>query len=465
MMKGLASILGHYISAAVGVGLILVLLNFGVVTGFVLNSARAEPMRYVPAEKIAAGIERQGNGEIVVAEEVRPILQERYVWAMQLNDGGEVIWSDRIPPELPQVYTASDIAAFSRWYLNDYPVTVWSDEDGLLVLAGEPGSQWKYMVETSMTMLQYAEVWIPAALLINLCAALLLALLLGWRMYCAALPLAQGIGELAKGHMTRLPERGVFRALSADLNRASDQLLNQRTLLQKRDRTRTEWIAGVSHDIRTPLALVQGNAAQLEADAALTHTTREKARIIREQSQRIGQLVSDLNLASKLEYEMQPLHVTYFRPAALLRTAAAELLNGLSDERIRLTVDIPPALNQLSVCADEILLLRAVENLLRNSALHNTGEVQVQVRLEADEQAWRIIIADDGSGLSESTLRMLYAPAGESLPQHGLGLVLVRQIVEAHGGSVRLINQNPGLLAELSFPVDPKRNVDKNSQF
>ena len=140
-MKGLASILGRYIGAAVGVGLILVVLNFGVVVGFVLNSAHAEPIRYVPVEKIAAGIERQENGQITVAEEVWPVLQERYAWAMQLNDSGEVIWSDRMPPELPQAYTASDIAGFSRWYLNDYPVTVWSDEDGLLVLAGEPGSQ------------------------------------------------------------------------------------------------------------------------------------------------------------------------------------------------------------------------------------------------------------------------------------------------------------------------------------
>lgn len=76
-------------------------------------------------------------------------------------------------------------------------------------------------------------------------------------------------------------------------------------MLDKRDRTRTEWIAGVSHDIRTPLSLVQGNAAQLEADPALPGQARHKASVIREQSQRIGKLVSDLNLASKLEYELR----------------------------------------------------------------------------------------------------------------------------------------------------------------
>lgn len=88
--------------------------------------------------------------------------------------------------------------------------------------------------------------------------------------------------------------------LAANLNRASDQMLSQKVLLQKRDRTRTEWIAGISRDIRTPLSLAQGNAVQLETDTALSTSTHQKACIIRKQSERIGRLVSDLTLASKL---------------------------------------------------------------------------------------------------------------------------------------------------------------------
>ena len=240
--------------------------------------------------------------------------------------------------------------------------------------------------------------------------------------------------------------------LSADVNRASEKLLAQRAMLDKRDRTRTEWIAGVSHDIRTPLSLVQGNAAQLEADPALPGQARHKASVIREQSQRIGKLVSDLNLASKLEYELQPLHTAAFRPAAMLRAAAADVLNNMPDERVSLSVDILPEAGSLTARGDEALLRRAVDNLLRNSILHNPGAVCIRLSLAADERSWTVTVEDDGCGLDEQTMQRLRRPREDALPSHGLGLLLVQQIVFAHGGTVRFENSHPGLRAVLAFP-------------
>ena len=88
------------------------------------------------------------------------------------------------------------------------------------------------------------------------------------------------------------------------INKTSERLIRQEADLNRRDSARTEWIAGVSHDIRTPLSLVMGYASQLEEDDNLPPEAREKAAVIRSQSERIKSLVSDLNLASKLEYAM-----------------------------------------------------------------------------------------------------------------------------------------------------------------
>ena len=296
-MKGLGRILGRYIGAAIGVGLFLLILNLGVMLGFILHCSDERPRPEDRVEVIADGIERQTDGCFAVSAEARRAMEERYAWAMQLDDSGAVVWSDRMPENLPRQYTAGEIASFSRWYLKDYPVYVWSDEDGLLVLTSEPGSEWKYLMRASAYTIEQLSVSAPGVLALNLLVALALALLLGWRMYRAAAPLAEGVRRVAKGEGTQLAERGVLGQLSADLNRVSRQLSTQRTMLQKRDRTRTEWIAGVTHNIRTPLSLVQGNAAQLESSGVLPEA-RRKARIIREQSQRIGRLVDDLNLAS-----------------------------------------------------------------------------------------------------------------------------------------------------------------------
>ena len=451
-MKGLGRILGRYVGAAIGVGVFLLVLNAAVFLAFILHCAQDRPALEDRVSVIAAGVQKQEDGSFLVSEEARLALNERYVWAMQLDDAGNVIWSDRLPEDLPRHYTAGEIASFSRWYLEDYPVYSWSDEDGLLVLASAPGSEWKYLMQSSTYMIEQATVWVPAVLILNLLTALALALLLGWRMYRAASPLAEGISGLAQGQGVKLSERGVLGLLSANLNRASEQLLAQRTLLRKRDRTRTEWIAGVSHDIRTPLSLVQGNAAQLESSQELPAQARHKARVIREQSQRIGRLVSDLNLASKLEYELQPLHIAPFRPAAMLRAAAAEVLNHAAGERVSVEMDIAPEAGVMSANGDEALLRRAVDNLLRNSVRHNPGQIQLSLRLSVSEQQWCMTVQDNGSGLPEDVLQRLRRPQENALPSHGLGLVLVQQIVRAHGGTVCFENTQPGLKVTLSFP-------------
>ncbi|WNX82993.1 HAMP domain-containing sensor histidine kinase [Agathobaculum sp. NTUH-O15-33] len=453
-MRGLTKMLSRYVGAAIGVGLFLLLLNFSLFIAFGVLCQKSAPETKDRVTLIANGVSRQADGSVAVSDEARRALDERYVWAMQLDEQGNVIWGDRLPEDLPRHYSASDIASFARWYLEDYPVYVWSDGDGLLVLASARGSEWKYAVTTSSFLIRQGIRWVPGVLLLNLLTALLLALLLGWRMYRAAAPLAGGIEQLAEEQPVELPVRGVLGDLSADLNRASQKLRTQRDLLDKRDRTRTEWIAGVSHDIRTPLALVQGSAAQLEEDARLPADARQKAALIRQNSQRMGRLVSDLNLASKLEYEMQPLQKILLRPAALLRTVAAEALNSLpEDAAAQIEVRIPPELGELSIYGDEKLLIRAVENLLRNSLAHNGNTVSIRLSLRRTANACHILVTDNGAGLPADVLARLRTPHQDTLPAHGLGLILVRQIAQAHGGAVLFENLLHGLCVTISLPM------------
>lgn len=87
----------------------------------------------------------------------------------------------------------------------------------------------------------------------------------------------------------------------------SEQLRRRNEIIARRDDARTSWIAGVSHDVRTPLALILGWAEQLEQDTALPAAARQKACGIRTQSEKLRALIEDLNLTSKLQYGAQPL--------------------------------------------------------------------------------------------------------------------------------------------------------------
>ena len=89
-----------------------------------------------------------------------------------------------------------------------------------------------------------------------------------------------------------------MKEIASTINRTSDRLTAQREQLEKRDEARTEWISGVSHDIRTPLSLVMGYADMIERQSDTDTRIRKKAALIRGQSVRIRNLIEDLNLAS-----------------------------------------------------------------------------------------------------------------------------------------------------------------------
>lgn len=448
--KGLGGILLRYVGAAIGVGIFLFFLNIMIIVTF-LYTNKPDKIIEDRIKTIAEGVVLLPDGTFSVSEDAQRALDERYEWAMLLDDNGNVIWEDRLPVDIPRHYTAPEVASFSHWYLQDYPVYCWSNDSGLMVMASAPGSEWKYTFAMREQTLRRILDYLPTFFLFNLLTTLALALLLGWRMYCAAAPITNGIHHLAQGETIALPERGVLRMLAIDLNSASQMLLKQRTALQKRDRTRTEWIAGVSHDIRTPLSLVQGGAAQLENNPDLSQETHEKAALIRIQSQRIERLIYALNLTSKLTYEMQPLHTAIFRPASMLRTVIAEAANGYAAET-EITLSIPPSGNAFQTTGDEMLLVRAVDNLLYNSITHNTANVKIQVSLSISPDSWTVTVSDDGGGIDETRLTCLRQQENGVLPTHGLGLALVRKIAEAHGGMVSFHNLTPGLQVVLRFP-------------
>ena len=84
-----------------------------------------------------------------------------------------------------------------------------------------------------------------------------------------------------------LPEHGTTATLARKLNDASILLFRQKLALEKRDNARTEWISGVSHDIRTPLSLIMGHADSLEKNPSLGEDEKKEAASIRENSLQI----------------------------------------------------------------------------------------------------------------------------------------------------------------------------------
>ena len=96
-MKGLGRILGRYVGASIGVGLFLLILNLGVMLGFILHCSDEKPRPEDRVEVIADGIERQTDGCFAVSGESRRAMEERDAWAIQLDDRGAGVCSYCMP--------------------------------------------------------------------------------------------------------------------------------------------------------------------------------------------------------------------------------------------------------------------------------------------------------------------------------------------------------------------------------
>ena len=177
-----------------------------------------------------------------------------------------------------------------------------------MILGYPQKSFWKHMYPSwDYQMIESAPRTVLLVLGGNILLVMLIYLGANSGLLRSVRPIVDGIRRLPEGEPVRLKEKGILSELAFHLNKASEVLQSQKYQLMKKDAARANWIAGVSHDIRTPLSMVMGYAGQIENLTYLREEDRKKASAIVRQSRRMKGLINDLNLASKMEYNMQPL--------------------------------------------------------------------------------------------------------------------------------------------------------------
>ena len=442
----------RYIFSTIGILALFLVVNLLLVLTVLTAGYMSGTDNGLSVRSVSSHVTEQG-GIWAADDTALALLQEHDAWAMLLDESGSVVWEHGLPEELPRSYTSAQVASFSRWYLQDYPVKVWSREDGALMVVGfAPDTLVKYyfsMEKPSLLMFLMGSI---VVFVYNLLLMVFLMLRNTRKVEKAMSPILQGIQDLSRGSYQSLDERGELAEINAGLNRAGDYLM-------QKDNTRAEWIRGVSHDIRTPLSMVLGYASELEDDDALPPEARQQAGMIRRQGERLKSLVDDLNLTTKLEYALQPIRETVDL-VEIGRQAVSEVLNSGLPERYEIEFSKEHPGRAARMEGDAALLRRMLDNLIRNSTVHNPQGCHISVAVGTEDGRCTCTVADDGVGMDAARLEALNREADVSSTQggeHGLGLKLVRQIVKAHGGTVRFRQAVPhGLEVFISIPT---RNV------
>jgi signal transduction histidine kinase len=205
-------------------------------------------------------------------------------------------------------------------------------------------------------------------------------------------------------------------------------------------RQKVEFVAGVSHELKTPLSVIR-SAGQNLADGTIGESEQVKryGSLVETEGRRLSDLVDQVLLFAGALSERNPYKLETVSPGEIIERALDDCRTSIHGESIRIEQHVPE--NLPMVLADRSALRRAVQNLLDNAVKFSGDEGRIVLRAEDKGAGIEILVEDNGPGIPKAELANIFEPfyrGGNATGVHGsgLGLSLVRQIVEAHGGRV-----------------------------
>jgi signal transduction histidine kinase len=219
--------------------------------------------------------------------------------------------------------------------------------------------------------------------------------------------------------------------------------------LQRLARQQIEFVAGVTHELNTPLAAIR-SAGQNLADGVVEEPgqVRRYGTLIEREGRRLSAMVGEvLELAGiqsgRRSYRPLPIAVS-----ELVDSVLADCRELLEAAGVRVEVDVPAGLP--AVLADPEALRRALRNLVENAVKHGGSGKWVGLRAWPEARQVAVTVEDRGPGIAREDLPRIFEPffrgrtaAERSIPGSGLGLGIVRHVAEAHGGRVT-VGSGPG---------------------
>lgn len=229
--------------------------------------------------------------------------------------------------------------------------------------------------------------------------------------------------------------------LNKHFNDMARRIRAQVTQIEQFENRRVTLLSNLSHDLRTPLTMILGYAETIRVGHYKDENElKSSAKIILQHSRYMDSLLRDILDVSRQDINALNIHISHEDLSELIRKVIADYLLTINENQFTLQFDIPE--NELVIPMDALLIERAIRNLLENAIRYGHEGHYLGVRLIEEQDAVSITITDKGKGIDPKDRDFIfdrfYRSEGRTGPGLGIGLSIVKDITEAHQGSVEL---------------------------
>ncbi|WP_252230209.1 MULTISPECIES: HAMP domain-containing sensor histidine kinase [unclassified Clostridium] len=466
-MKTKWKITGNFIITIVAVVILVVIINILTILGmyvFQLATNQDNIALKDSPETFVRNFEQymyEEDGTLALSKEGNELLEKSGAWIQVLNDYGEEISSINMPKGVTKKYTPFDIVNNYKYreisYVNFMLEKDLSTGHVNIIFALPNNKVERITVSYSMdTIINQIKILVILTLIIDAIIALIFGYLFSRKLTKPMGEIVNNVDVLAKGNYGLcIKERGIYKDVFANINDLASVLKRNEIERKELDSMREEWLANITHDIKTPLASIQGYA-EIISDKEYEFSKEEiqdYTEIIYSKSKYIKELVDELNLSTRLKNNALTLNKHNTNLVSLLRNIIIDILNDSRYENR--DIEFTSNIDVIEKEVDTILLKRALTNLIFNAVVHNKEDVSIKVELKKVDRI-TVIIKDNGNGISTEDLKHIFdryyrgTNTGEAHKGSGLGMAISKEIINNHGGDIK-INSKLGHGTEITI--------------
>ncbi len=254
----------------------------------------------------------------------------------------------------------------------------------------------------------------------------------------------------------------LYEEVIVNVHALADHLKKTENERIKIEEAKKEWIAGISHDLKTPLTYITGYTTLL-LNPEYSWTEEEKTSFIKEISQKgyhIESLIHDLNLSFQMNniHSPIPLNKSENDIVEFTKNLIADI--GSNPKSFNYTLSFQSSEGAINLSFDKGLMHRAIQNLIMNAIIHNPEGTNIHVEIKrTEEQFAEVIISDDGIGMDSETIDNLFSKYYRGTTTNtsdfgtGLGMAIVKSLIIAHGGHIHVQSElSKGTTISVTLP-------------